>query len=101
GLVGDEVTELAVAGGGADRHAVHRHALVAQTAAMDRERAQIEIVRTAVVRGPAHPWDQECEIRVVPPSGNRIEDILSQDSLLSHALDVDDRRISGHRDRLL
>ena len=62
------------------------------TAAVDGERAQVEIVRSAVVRGPAHPGNQHGEIRVVPPGGNRIEDLLVQDALLRHALDVDDRR---------
>ena len=66
---------------------------VARSAAMDRERAQVQIVRAAVVHGAGHPGDQHCEIRVVSPGRNGIEDIFCQDSLLGHALDVDDRRL--------
>ncbi len=97
----DEVTELTVAGGGADRHAVDHHALVVGPAAVDGQRVQIEVRRAAVVQRPVHPRDQIGEIVLTPPHGNRIEDLLVHRALLRHALDVDNRGSARHGHRFL
>ena len=68
---------------------------------MDGNRVQIEVVLAAVIEWPVHPGNQIGEIVLVPPRGNRIEDVFPHGDLLRHALDIDDGRLTGHRHRLL
>ena len=88
-----------------DGYAVDRRPLIFRAAAVNRDERVLQIVRAADVAQAAraerhHPRDEDRQVDEAAPGRNGRDDVGGDRALLFRALDVDERRFAGDRDRL-
>src|SRR5205823_666455 len=76
-------------------------ARIVPAAAVDRADTASDVAPdVARISGGAHPGNQGCDGRGVPPAGDRSENVLTHRLLHLRALHVDDWCLAGDRNRL-